>query len=70
MSTLRDVDGDVFAHVGQRDDRFDRGVVGDDDADRLQALAVAAGGEQDAQLLAFLQAAVAAARAEARRRSP
>ena len=56
------VDRDVFALVGQRDDRLDRAVAGDDDADRLQPLAAARRREQDAQLLAFLGSGVAAAR--------
>ena len=59
------VDGDIFAEVGQRGDGFDRGIVGDDHAIGLQPFAGAGRRRhQDAQLLAFLQAAVAAAGAE------
>ena len=56
------VDRDVFAGVGERDHRLDRAVADDDHAHDAQAAAV--GREQDAQLLAFAQAAVAAARAK------
>ena len=63
---LRTSTDDVFAEIGQRHHCLDVGVAGDDDADRLQALAVARRRQQDAQLLAFLEAAVAAARAERR----
>ncbi len=59
-----DVDRDVFAEIGQRRDRLDHGVVGDDDAVGLQPGAGACGRHQDAELLAFLQPAVAAARPE------
>ena len=65
---LCDVDRDVFAEIGQRGDGFDGGVVGDDHAVGLQPRAGGRTGRrhQDAQLLAFLQAAVAAAGAERR----
>ena len=62
------VDGDIFAEIGQRGDGFDGGIVGDDHPVGLQPLAGsrAGGRHQDAQLLAFLQSAVAAAGAERR----
>src|SRR4029077_16531792 len=60
----RDVDGDVFAEIGQRRDRFDGGIVGDDDAVGLQPLAGPDRRHQDAKFLAFLQPTVAAAGAE------
>lgn len=60
------VDGDVFAEIGQRGHGFDAGFVGDDDAVGLQPLTGTGGHHQDPQLLAFLQAAVAAAGAERR----
>ena len=66
------VDGDVFADVRQRGHGFDGGVVGDDHAIGLQAGGGAGprGRHQDAELLAFLQAAVAAAGAERQRNRP
>ena len=59
-----DVDRDIFAGIGQRHHRVDRRVAGDDDADRLQTLAAGHRRHQNAQLLAFLDAAVAAAQPE------
>ena len=66
------VDGDVFADVRQCGHGFDGGVVGDDHAIGLQAGGGAEprGRHQDADLLAFLQAAVAAAGAEGQRNRP
>ena len=61
-----DVDGNVFAGIGQRHHGVDRRVAGDDDADRLQTLAAGNRRQQNAQFLAFLDAAVAAARSEQR----
>ena len=60
------VDGDIFAEIGQCDDGFDGGFVGDDHPVGLQPRARAGigGRHQDAQLLAFLQSAVAAAGTE------
>ena len=58
------VDGDIFAEIGQRGDGFDVGIVGDDHPVGLQPLAGARRRHQDAELLAFLQPAVAAAGAE------
>src|SRR5579872_5787441 len=60
----RYIDGDVFAEIGQRRYRFDRGIIGDDDAVGLKPLAGTGRRHQDTKLLAFLQAAVAAAGAE------
>ena len=56
------VDRDVFAGVGERDHRLDGAVADHDHAHDAQAPGV--GREQDAQLLAFAQAAVASARPE------
>ena len=60
-----DVDRDVFAHVGQRHHRVDRAVAHHDDADRLLTPGDR-GGDQDTELLAFLQSVEAAARTERR----
>ena len=57
------VDRDVFAGVGQGDHRFDRAVADHDDAHR-RAAGPRVGRKQNAQLLSFAQAPVAAARAE------
>ena len=64
-----DVDGDIFAEIGQRGHGFDRAVVGDDHAVGLQPRTGTwrCRRHQDAKLLAFLQAAIAAAGAERRR---
>ncbi len=58
------IDRDVFAGVGQRGDRDDGDVVGDDHAHRLQTLLPRHRRHQHAQLLAFLDAAVAAVGSE------
>ena len=60
------VDRDVFAEIGQRRHCFDGGFIGDDHPIGLQPLsgALACGRHQNAQLLAFLQPAFAAAGAE------
>ena len=55
------VDRDVLAGVGERDHRLD-GIAGHDHAHDAQASGI--GREQDAQLLPFAQATVAAARAQ------
>ena len=62
------IDGDIFAEIGQRGYGFDGGIVGDDHPVGLQPRAWfrADRAHQDAQLLAFLQSAVAAAGAERR----
>src|SRR5262249_15323606 len=60
-----DIDGDVFAGVRERHDGLDGAVAVQYDPDRLQPLSAAlAGREEDAQLLAFFERALAAARAE------
>ena len=59
-----DVDRDVSAEIGQRRDRLDHGLVGDDDTVGLEPAAGARGRHQDAELLALLEAAVATARPE------